>query len=563
MAIHNASDLLVYTKVSAAQKQRTRVRVLSTLPIALPDGATTGTIEINNISDGTNTIYDGISTAAASSTGIAVLTAIYDVLTNVTYGYTASAQVIDGDYVYRDFDNGANGIVPTLSFSDGTATINTDGIIISIEKVGAVVEFEPTAFSTQASFSVNADLRDITNKDSNGWSESLVGLKSFEISTDALQALNPNNRVDSQIYFDKLTGRSLVNLSFSDRKRNLIQTNIIQVGVDGFAKSASLTLNPSETDPFSGNTASKLTTAASTTYQFLKYVISIARLQGKKLNWSFYIKGSGSTTQATCGLSLSSIVSSSTVTIISGPGTATASGSLYYNITGLSTSTWTRVSFSTDIINTSGYDDFSFYIYPGLYSAQDSDVVYTSSWQIEQTPNATDYQSPADITHWQGNAYVNGLSLESGVEENLTYAASFTGSGQVHLNGLSNELLQDTEFNDPTKWTVSNPTASQVSTVAAGYGKLINNSTGNSTSISASNVMTIGDYYELVYTIPAASPDSGAIQITQGWSTTDLDLSKEEGTHTIILYAGQTSLTFEAPLVTDIWISSVSLKKIL
>ena len=38
MAIQNASDLLVYAKTAAAAKQVTRIRVLTTDPIEVPEG---------------------------------------------------------------------------------------------------------------------------------------------------------------------------------------------------------------------------------------------------------------------------------------------------------------------------------------------------------------------------------------------------------------------------------------------------------------------------------------------------------------------------------------------
>ena len=46
MAIKNASDLLVYAKTTAPAKQKTRIRVLTTDPIEVPDGGTTGTLKI-------------------------------------------------------------------------------------------------------------------------------------------------------------------------------------------------------------------------------------------------------------------------------------------------------------------------------------------------------------------------------------------------------------------------------------------------------------------------------------------------------------------------------------
>ena len=194
MAIKNASDLLVYAKTTDPAKQVTRIRVLTTDPIEVPDGGTTGTVKINNLTNDSGVVSDDISTAASANTGTAVLTAIYNVLISATYDYVAGAEQTDGNYKYRDFTNGANGIVPTLEIVSGTATINDNAIIIEIVTPGSSAIFDPVAFSTSASFSTNMDLRDVTNKDSNGWSESLPGLKSFEVSTDCLLYTSPSPR---------------------------------------------------------------------------------------------------------------------------------------------------------------------------------------------------------------------------------------------------------------------------------------------------------------------------------------------------------------------------------
>ena len=560
MAIQNASDLLVYAKTSAAAAQVTRIRVLTTDPISVPDGGTTGTVKINNLTNDAGVIYDDISTAAAANTGTAVLTAIYDVLISATYDYVAGTEQTDGDYTYRDFTNGAVGLIPTLSIVDGTATLNEGAINIEIVTPGSSAIFDPVAFSTSASFSTNMDLRDITNKDSGGWSESLGGLKSFEVSTDILQSINPDVPLDGTDFFDKLQARSIVDLSFSDRIRNIIRTNLTQSGVDGFLLST-LTQDNLQTDPFSGSTASKLTTGASTSNRFLSYTIDATRVENKKINWSFYVKGSGSTTQASFALSDSTIANASTVTKIEGDGDVAFVSSAYYKITGLSTSTWTRISFQTETISLSSSSDLVFYIYPGLYSAQDSDVILTSSWQIELAPEATDYQDPTDITHWQGNALVSSVSFDAGVEDNLTCSASFTGTGQIYPNGLGPELIEDTGFDDPSYWSVNASAAGASSVVENGYGKFI--TTGDYTSISKASSLTAGDYYSLTFT--ASTSTTGAIKCVDGWGSTDPVLLKATatGTYTVLLKPDQANLVIAADTATTIWLSSISLKKVL
>ena len=566
MAIKNASDLLVYAKTTNPAKQKTRIRVLTTDPIEVPDGGTTGTVKINNLTDENGVVSDDISTAASTNTGSTVLAAINAVLTSATYDYVddSGSDQTDGAYTYRDFENKSNGIVPTLEIVSGTATLNEGAIIIEIVTPGSSAIFDPVAYSTSASFSTNMDLRDVTNKDSGGWSESLGGLKSFEVSTDLLQSINPDVPLDGTDFFDKLKNRSLVDLSFSDRIRNIIRTNLTQSGVDGFLLS-NLTQTNIQTDPFSGSTASKLTTPASTSFGRLGYTIDATRVENKKINWSFYVKGSGSTTQASFALSNSTIVGASTVTKIEGQGTIAFVTSSYYKITGLSTSAWTRISFQTDTISLSGSSTLTFYIYPGLYSAQDSDEIFTSSWQIEQTSEATDYQDPTEITHWQGNALVSSVSFDAGVEDNLTCSASFTGTGNIYPNGLGPELIGDTGFDDASYWSVF-PADESLSKVEDGYGKVINTSPNAFSYISKGSILTVGDTYLLEYTVAVST--LGGLRILGGWdSDTDppVNIPATVGTHKMLIKPGITSLFINAITSADnnVWLSSISLKKVL
>jgi hypothetical protein len=450
MAIKNASDLLVYAKTASAVAQVTRVRVLTTDPIEVPDGGTTGTVKINNLTNDSGVVSDDISTAAAANTGTAVLTAINTILTDAAYDYVSGTEQTDGNYKYRDFTNGAVGIVPTLEIVSGTATLNDNAIVIEIVTPGSSAIFDPVAFSTSASFSTNMDLRDVTNKDSGGWSESLGGLRSFEVSTDVLQSINPDVPLDGTDFFDKLQARSLVDLSFSDRIRNIIRTNLTQSGVDGFVTGDINQVNL-QTDPFGGTTASSIEATASANSK-LQYLMPSARLQGKKLTWSFYLRGDGTTTKATFYLrgdgtttkatieiSFASLNSAS-LRIVGGNGSETisaysAGGSGFYKIEGLDT-TWCRVVAEfPQIYNESVTTiNVSFRVYPGLSAAQSSDKVFVSSWQIEQSNSVSNYQDPTTITQYQGNALVTSINFDAGVEENLTCSATFTGTGITTLN---------------------------------------------------------------------------------------------------------------------------------
>tara|TARA_B100001063_G_scaffold181027_1_gene170128 strand:+ start:1745 stop:3430 length:1686 start_codon:yes stop_codon:yes gene_type:complete len=561
MAIKNASDLLVYAKTTSAEAQVTRVRVLTTDPIQVPDGGTTGTVKIDNITNDSGTIYDDISTAASTNTGSTVLTAISNVLTSATYDYVASAEQTDGNYKYRDFTNGAVGIVPTLSIKDGTATLNDNAIIIEIVTPGSSAIFDPVAYSTSASFSTNMDLRDVTNKDSDGWSESLGGLKSFEVSTDLLQSINPDVPLDGTDFFDKLKNRSLVDLSFSDRIRNIIRTNLTQSGVDNFTLLNGLSQTNVQADPFSNYTASLLTTGASTSNKALGYSVDATRLHRKKINFSLYVKGQGSTTQLDIGFSSqsTSFVGNNIKATVEGSGSATHLAGIYWRVTGLSTSTWTRISFQTDTINLSGSSTLSFYIYPGLYSAQDSDEIFTSSWQIELSPEATDYQDPTDITHWQGNALVSSVSFDAGVEDNLTCSATFTGTGNIYPNGLGSELIEDTGFDDPSYWNWSGGSA----VVEDGYGKII--TTSALAKIYKDLNLTPGDFYLLTYTVHTST--QGSLSIHDSWengSEIDMEIPSAVGTYSVLLKPGDSNLEIKRTSgATTIWLSSISLKKVL
>ena len=75
--------------------------------------------------------------------------------------------------------------------------------------------FDPVAFSTNATISITRDLRDITNKDSGGVSESLPGQKSFEITVDALEDLTADYELQSKI--DELLDGTEVDIRFSQR----------------------------------------------------------------------------------------------------------------------------------------------------------------------------------------------------------------------------------------------------------------------------------------------------------------------------------------------------------
>ena len=213
MAIKNASDLLVYKKSPANVAQVTRVKVKKVSPLSAG-----GTIFVKNYttSSGANVAQE--ETVGATNNGATVIIRISNVLTaNSNYSSTNTIDPgVDSDFVYRDFTNAYQGDVNTLSFADGTADIDEGAIEVIVLTSGETLDdYEPIAHSTSASISFNNDLRDVTTKDSAGFQENIGGLKSFELSTDALQDINAD--LDFKEFYDDINERNEVIIKFAER----------------------------------------------------------------------------------------------------------------------------------------------------------------------------------------------------------------------------------------------------------------------------------------------------------------------------------------------------------
>jgi predicted secreted protein len=213
MAIKNASDLLVYKKSPANVAQVTRVKVKKVSPLSA-----TGTIFVKNYttSSGANVAQE--ETVGATNNGATVIIRISNVLT-ANSNYSSSNTIdpgVDSDFVYRDFTNAYQGDVNTLSFADGTADIDEGAIEVIVLTSGeSIGTYEPIAHSTSASISFNNDLRDVTTKDSAGFQENIGGLKSFELSSDALQDINAD--LDFKEFYDDINERNEVIVRFAER----------------------------------------------------------------------------------------------------------------------------------------------------------------------------------------------------------------------------------------------------------------------------------------------------------------------------------------------------------
>jgi len=211
MAIKNASDLLVYRLYPVAVKQVTRIRVKNSSPLD-----TTGNIRLRNayLASGnlqTNYLLLTCNTNDAST----VLAQITGNLTSVNFLYTATTEVVDGDYTYVDYTSAVAQDNLTIYFQNGTADIDEGAIEVIVLTEGEDAGADAVAHSTSASISFNNDLRDVTTKDSVGFQENIGGLKSFELSTDALQDISADQ--DFNDFFGDLNQRNEVSVQFSER----------------------------------------------------------------------------------------------------------------------------------------------------------------------------------------------------------------------------------------------------------------------------------------------------------------------------------------------------------
>jgi len=213
MAIKNASDLLVYKKSTSNVKELTKIYIEGT-----PCDAS-GNIILGNLVNASNVSVANITVALNSSAaGNAenFLNTIRIIL-NSQAGYTATtAAVSDGNGFSFSVENTFTGdLVNTLSISDGTSVIN-DTLEIIVTRSGETNnQYEPVAHSTSASFSISQDYRDITTKDSGGFQANASGLRSFEISTDALQDYTSD--LDFQELFNNIGDRESMTVRFAER----------------------------------------------------------------------------------------------------------------------------------------------------------------------------------------------------------------------------------------------------------------------------------------------------------------------------------------------------------
>ena len=564
MAIKNATDLLVYKKTSPAQPQITRIRIKKSTPIK--DFTSGDNIIVNNITDSAGDITDGQTITITTNSGAHIINAISTELnTNYNYSVTARQGQSDPVWTWIDFTNGADGPVPTLEVLSGTAEFKSDKVEIIVIQSGQSLVYQPIAYSTSASISMNTDLRDITTKDSEGWQENVAGVRSFEMSTDALWDVNNAVGVESAVN-DLVSGDS-VDIKFSDRVRNLINTE--EVYGEGWFPGAVLDETKHLEDPFNQFTAAKFKINTNTSYGAVYYKVPIALVEGKNVTWSFYVKGT-SNCQA-CNFRFYEDLGSGTesgipfvsYSILEGQGSITASTSINLKITGLSTSAWTRVKVTSEVISGTDFRAVLPLLYPGasISSQTTSDEIITASWQVETGAYASDYQNPTEVDCYQGKAFVNSVSIDAGTEENATYSASFTGTSELFVNGLGHELIGDPYFDDGTNWWSADGSA----IISSGSARIVwaNGVAPDYSAISRNNMLTVGEEYCLEYTI--------SISVVGGLLIAGLEKSipVSVGSHKIYFTPNSPNLVIKRSGVvpegftnTDITLTYVSVKQV-
>lgn len=216
MAIQNASDLLIYKKSGSSDvAQVTNVFIKS-------DGNSplnaTGNVKVTDLVDASGASVGDQTVTVGTNTDLGLATALRDAI-HALAGYSCSAVASNAGGRLFTVTNAFAGDLSedkTFKMVDGTSQIESEVIDLTVTTSGSTANaYEPIAFSTSASISFTRDLRDITTKDSDAWSEQSPGMKSFEMSTDALQDYTSD--LNFQQFIDDLGTGNNITLRFKQR----------------------------------------------------------------------------------------------------------------------------------------------------------------------------------------------------------------------------------------------------------------------------------------------------------------------------------------------------------
>ena len=221
MAIKNASDLLVYKKSPADQAQIIKFDFEGE-DIVIEDAAGGGYVFVNNLYSAAGVkaaplrVFIGTNFRDGNEVGTILRIAIdgYSdsdetaAVSNVDAGTYSSTLTITNDY--------AGDVDPVTITPDDDTEVDYSKITTTVTQDGETNNnYEPIGYSTSATLTTNNELRDITNKDSGGLAQYAPGLKTFEITTDALQDFTQDEDFDRNL--DDLQTGDSVFVRFSER----------------------------------------------------------------------------------------------------------------------------------------------------------------------------------------------------------------------------------------------------------------------------------------------------------------------------------------------------------
>ncbi len=235
MAIINASDLLIYKKSPADVQQRTKIRIRNQIePLSA-----LGNLKVTNVLDASGVSASDLTSAdftQGTNNALTISTVMHNLIIAAA-GYTSvsSPSLVDSYYEFEIENVFAGDIDSVIDIINGTGIIKDGYLEIVVTRPGETNNaYEPIAFSTSASLSITREMRDVTNKDSGGWSESLEGLKSFEMTSDALQDFNAD--LSFREFFDDLAADDTVTIRFAERgsgQKYEGQAYVSSVSLDG------------------------------------------------------------------------------------------------------------------------------------------------------------------------------------------------------------------------------------------------------------------------------------------------------------------------------------------
>ena len=102
------------------------------------------------------------------------------------------------------------------------AIVNATDVVVKINTTTGVTPADLILHCTSANLSISRDLRDSTTKSSEGWSESLAGLKSWEMSGDGFTdfvTAGTNDINTQELIAEMLAAAPAVEVSFGSAEK--------------------------------------------------------------------------------------------------------------------------------------------------------------------------------------------------------------------------------------------------------------------------------------------------------------------------------------------------------